>query len=199
MMVLGITGGSGAGKTTLLSRVAARGGFVVDCDAVYHRLLQEDTALLAALEARFPGVTEDGALNRKKLGKLVFDDPNALAGLEAITHPRVVAETKRLLDQAGDRPLAAIDAVALIESGLGALCDQTVAVAAPLEARVRRLILREGVSEDYARLRIAAQKPDGAFSALCDDTLYNDCPDTEAFAAKCDQFLNKILEDDTHD
>lgn len=199
MMVLGITGGSGVGKTTLLSRVAARGGLVVDCDAVYHRLLREDPSLLAALEARFPGVTEGGALNRKKLGKLVFDDPNALAGLEAITHPRVVAETKRLLDRAGNRPLAALDAVALVESGLGALCDKTVAVTAPLEARVRRLILREGISEDYARLRIAAQKPDGAFSALCGDTLYNDCPDADAFAAKCDQFLNKILEEDTHD
>ena len=199
MMVLGITGGSGVGKTTLLSRVAARGGVVVDCDAVYHRLLKEDSALLAALEARFPGVTEGGALNRKKLGKLVFDDPNALAALEAITHPRVTAEAKRLLDQAGDRPLAALDAVALVESGLGALCDITVAVTAPLEARIRRLIQREGISEDYARLRIAAQKPDGAFSALCGYTLYNDCPDTGTFAAKCDQFLNKILEDDTHD
>ena len=103
------------------------------------------------------------------------------------------------MDQAGDRPLAALDAVALVESGLGALCDITVAVTAPLEARIRRLIQREGISEDYARLRIAAQKPDGAFSALCGYTLYNDCPDTGTFAAKCDQFLNKILEDDTHD
>lgn len=198
-MVLGITGGSGAGKTTLLSRVEARGGLVIDCDAVYHRLLREDTALLAALEARFPGVTEDGALNRKKLGKLVFDDPDALSALEAITHPRITAEVKRLLDQAGDRPLAALDAVALVESGLGALCDQTVAVTAPLEARVRRLMRREGISEDYARLRIAAQKTDGAFAAQCDDTLLNDCPDAEAFALRCDQFLNRILEDHTHD
>lgn len=198
-MVLGITGGSGAGKTTLLSRVAARGGAVIDCDAVYHRLLREDSALLAALEARFPGVTEDGALNRKKLGKLVFDDPDALSALEAITHPRITAEVKRLLDQAGDRPLAALDAVALVESGLGALCDRTVAVTAPLEARVRRLMRREGISEDYARLRIAAQKTDGAFAAQCDDTLLNDCPDAEAFALRCDQFLNRILEDHTHD
>lgn len=198
-MVLGITGGSGAGKTTLLSRVAARGGAVIDCDAVYHRLLREDSALLAALEARFPGVTEDGALNRKKLGKLVFDDPDALSALEAITHPRITAEVKRLLDQAGDRPLAALDAVALVESSLGALCDRTVAVTAPLEARVRRLMRREGISEDYARLRIAAQKTDGAFAAQCDDTLLNDCPDAEAFALRCDQFLNRILEDHTHD
>ncbi len=199
MMVLGITGGSGVGKTTLLSRVEARGGLVVDCDAVYHRLLREDRDLLAALEKRFPGVTERGELNRKKLGKVVFDDKEALAALEAIAHPRVAAETKRLLNQAGNRSLAALDAVALIESGLSKLCNMTVAVTAPLEARVRRLVLREGISEDYARLRIAAQKPDETFSGLCDFTLYNDCPDADAFAARCDQFLNKILEEDNHD
>lgn len=195
MIVLGITGGSGCGKTTLLSRVEARGGFVVDCDAVYHRLLREDAALLGALETRFPGVTEGGALNRKKLGKVVFDDKKALADLEAITHPRVAAETKRLLDRSGNRSLAALDAVALIESGLGALCDKTAAVTAPLESRVRRLVLREGISEDYARLRIAAQKPDESFSALCDYTLHNDCPSADAFAARCDQFLNQIMEE----
>lgn len=199
MIVLGITGGSGSGKTTLLSRVAARGGLVIDCDAVYHRLLDEDPALPAALEARFPGVTERGALNRKKLGKVVFDDPAALAALEAITHPRVTDEVRRLLRQGGDHPLAALDAVALVESGLGGLCDLTVAVTAPVEARVRRLIAREGISEDYARLRIAAQKSDEAFSALCGHTLYNDCPDASAFAVRCDGFLNKILEEYRHD
>lgn len=195
MIVLGITGGSGGGKTTLLSRVEARGGLVVDCDAVYHRLLKEDPCLLAALDARFPGVVEGGALNRKKLGKLVFDDPQALRDLEAITHPRVVAETKRLLNEAGNRPLAALDAVALVESGLAALCDKTVAVTAPVEARVQRLMLREGIPEDYARLRIAAQKPDAEFAALCDHTLNNDCPTADAFAAQCDHFLNTILEE----
>ena len=199
MMVLGITGGSGCGKTTLLSRVEARGGLTVDCDAVYHRLLREDASLLAALETRFPGVTEGGALNRKKLGKVVFDDKKALRDLEAIAHPRVVAETKRLLRESGNYPLAALDAVALMESGLGALCDVTAAVTAPLDARIRRLILREGISEDYAWLRINAQKPDERFSTLCDFTLYNDCPDAETFASRCDQFLNQIMEECKHD
>ncbi len=193
MIVLGITGGSGCGKTTLLRRVGARGGEIVDCDAVYHRLLREDAALLAALEERFPGVVGEGALNRKKLGKVVFDDPEALAALGAITHPRVAAEVDRILERAKEKPLAALDAVALIESGLGARCDVTVAVTAPAELRVRRLMAREGISEDYARLRIAAQKSDEAFSALCGYTLYNDCPTAEEFAARCDHFLNKLL------
>lgn len=200
MMVLGITGGTGCGKTTLLGRVTAFGGTVVDCDAVYHRLLQTDEALLCALERRFPGVVERGELNRKKLGKVVFEDHGALLDLNAITHPYVRDEVCRCVEQARSdhRPLAAIDAVALVESGLGALCDVTVAVTAPLEARVRRLMAREEISEDYARLRIAAQKSDEAFAAQCDRVLYNDCPSAEEFGLKCDHLLLELTGGKNH-
>lgn len=195
MIVLGITGGSGCGKTTLLQRVSARGGLAIDCDAVYHELLKTDAALLASLARRFPGVVEGGALNRKKLGNLVFDDPAALSDLEALTHPRVTEAVRRRLEGAKDVPLAALDAVALLESGLGALCTVTVAVGAPEEDRIRRIVEREGVSEAYARLRIAAQKPDAAFAEGCGRWLYNDCPTSAAFAARCDEFINQILEE----
>jgi len=197
MIVLGITGGSGCGKTTLLSRVAARGGCTVDCDAVYHVLLREDRAMLADIGRRFPGVVEGGALNRKKLGKLVFADEASLAALASITHPRVAARVQALLDGARARrcPFAALDAVALIESGLGALCTLTVAVTAPLEDRVRRLTRREGIGEEYARLRLAAQKTDAAFAAQCGKILVNDCPSAAAFAARCDAFLDELWEE----
>ena len=77
-MIIGITGGTGCGKTTALDAVRKLGGTVIDCDAVYHRLLQTDKKMLAAIEARFPGVVEDGQLNRKKLGAIVFADEAAL-------------------------------------------------------------------------------------------------------------------------
>ena len=73
-MIIGITGGSGCGKTTLLSEIQKLGGLVLDCDAIYHQLLATDKAMLAAIEARFPGVVENGQLNRKKLGGIVFSD-----------------------------------------------------------------------------------------------------------------------------
>ncbi len=194
MKILGITGGTGSGKTTLLRRVAARGGCVIDCDEVYHRLLETDQGLLAALEARFPGVVEGGVLQRKKLGRQVFGDAAALADLNALTHPAVRREVARLLEAARARgcPLAAVDAVALMESGLGALCDETVAVTAPAEARVRRLMAREGVGEDYARLRIAAQKSDEEFAAPCGRVLHNDYPTAEAFSEACDRLLEEL-------
>ena len=96
-MILGITGGTGCGKTTLLRCIEHCGGLVLDCDAIYHRLLETDTDLLNAIENRFPGTVENGVLQRKKLGAIVFSDAQALADLNAITHGAIHAEVLRLL------------------------------------------------------------------------------------------------------
>lgn len=194
MKVLGITGGSGSGKTTLLEAVRLRGGCGIDCDAVYHRLLKEDGALLHAIGEEFPAAMDGGVLNRKKLGTLVFRDPPALERLNRLTHSRVGAEVKRLLAQAAasGAPLSAIDAIALQESGLAELCDVTVAVLAPVEARIRRLTMREGISEQYARERIGAQKTDAEFAAGCQYVLVNDCTSKEEFLQRCDGLLEQL-------
>ena len=115
-MILGITGGTGCGKTTLLRCIADCGGIIMDCDAIYHDLLKTDTAMLAAIETRFPGAVEEGGRNLKKLGALVYKDPKALEDLNRITHACVRREVEKTLSQ---KPkLAAIDAIALFESGL---------------------------------------------------------------------------------
>ncbi len=175
MFVIGITGGTGAGKTTALDAVRALGGEVLDCDAVYHRLLLEDRRMLEEIDSAFPGTVTEGALDRKKLGNQVFGDPEKLEKLNAITHRYVCAECRRLLKQAeaAGKTLAAIDAIGLIESGLGDLCQVTAAVLAPEEERVKRLVAREGITPEYARLRIAAQKPDDWFREHCSITLEN--------------------------
>ena len=195
MIVLGITGGTGCGKTTLLARVAARGGAIIDCDAVYHDLLISDQALLDAINNRFPGVVTGSVLDRKKLGKVVFEDAAALGDLNGLTHPAVDARVQQLLSAAQQegRTLAAIDAIALVESGLSRLCDETIAVTAPAEDRVKRLMAREGISEEYARLRIAAQKSDGEFAAQCGRTICNDYSTAEGFSKACDRLLDQII------
>ena len=171
-MILGITGGTGCGKTTLLNAVRAAGGVVFDCDEIYHHLLISDAAILAAIDNRFPGVVEDGILNRRKLGTIVFSDETALLDLNRITHAAVKAEVLRLLERKPET--AAIDAIALFEGGLAELCDVTVAVTAPTADRIRRLTARDGISADYARSRIAAQHDGDWFRQRCDYVLEND-------------------------
>lgn len=188
-MILGITGGTGCGKTTLLNCIAERGGLILDCDAIYHDLLRTDPALLSAIEARFPGSVENGVLQRKKLGNLVFSDEKALEDLNAITHGAVKAEVLRRLSE---KPrLAAIDAIALFEGGLATLCDITVAVTAPEEARIQRLMVRDGIGRDYAKRRIAAQKSAEWFRERCDYCLENNGTQAD-FQKTCLAFLRKL-------
>ena len=188
-MIIGITGGTGCGKTTLLNLIADHGGLILDCDAIYHELLISDKEMLAAIEHRFPGVVENGALNRKKLGAIVFADENALQDLNRITHAAVKKEVLRRLEKSPK--LAAIDAIGLFEGGLAELCDVTVAITAPEEARVQRLMVRDNISENYARSRIRAQHREDWFRERCDHVLVND-GSLDAFATICLAFLDTI-------
>ena len=188
-MILGITGGTGCGKTTFLNLLKDRGGLVLDCDAIYHDLLKTDCCLLAAIESRFPGTVVDGTLQRKKLGSLVFSDPQALLDLNAITHGAVKTEVLRRLEAKPD--LAAIDAIALFEGGLAPLCDVTVAVTAPREDRIVRLMARDGISREYAAARIDAQHTDSWFRERCDYVLEN-TGEFDAFATKCLAFFARL-------
>ena len=185
-MILGITGGTGCGKTTLLKLLETQGALIIDCDEVYHKLLETDVAMLREIGTRFPGVVQDQQLNRKALGSIVFADPKALQDLNAITHKAVKKEVLKLLETAPS--LVAIDAIGLFEGGLAELCQLTIAVTAPESDRITRLMAREGISADYAKARIAAQKPQSEFSALCDVTLENNGT-LEDFQKKCLAFF----------
>ena len=122
-----------------------------------------------------------------------------MGDLNAITHRHITAQLKRLIAQgsAEGRPAIALDAIALIESGAGALCDVTIAVTAPEEARVGRVMAREGISEQYARSRVRAQKPDAWFEARCTYTLRNDGTQAD-FEARSRVLLKQILDKEDH-
>jgi len=196
MTVIGITGPTGAGKTTVLNVLRDMGGAVADCDAVYHQLLVTSASMQTELKARFGAeiFDENGHLRRKELGAIVFGNAQALADLNAITHRYIVAELERLIAQAGRerRPAIALDAIALLESGAGALCGVTVAVTAPEDVRVRRIVAREGISEDYARARISAQRPSAWFEERCAYTLRND-GDREALERRARDLFSYLI------
>ena len=189
MKRIGITGPTGAGKTTALNALASLGVHIIDCDAVYHQLLASSAPLKAALTERFgPEILDgDGQVDRKALGNVVFGDPAALADLNAITHRSILAEIDRQAAEAErqGRPAVAIDAIALIESGVGDTCDAVVGILAPKETRIRRIMAREGIPEEYARKRVEAQQGEDFFRAHCGHILENregDAP--EAFQAR---------------
>lgn len=196
MTIIGITGPTGAGKTTALNELEKLGGVIIDCDAVYHGLLKSNYTLQHELESRF-GVLKDesGVFDRKKLGAVVFRDPAALADLNAIAHRHVVMAVKEILVQAEAQniPVAAIDAIALFESGLAELCDATVAIMAPAEIRVERIMAREGITREYAQSRVNAQNPEEFYTSRCQYTLRNDCKSAAEFGARARELFSGIL------
>lgn len=197
MKIIGITGGTGAGKTTALMALRALGALVIDADAVYHRLTEESLPLRQALESRFGPLYDDaGRLERKKLGKLVFANPEALEDLNRLTHSHVGEEIARMIAAARKEGLSAlaIDAIELIASGLGDLCDARVAVLAPKEVRIARIMAREGIAEDYARLRVEAQKDEAYFREHCDYLLENSGEGSiEDFSQRAKALFSKII------
>ena len=198
--IIGITGGTGCGKTTALLALEELGFHIIDCDALYHHLLKTDSQMLTAIDALFPGVVEDGVLQRKKLGQKVFGNAEALEQLNRTVWPYINQSVDAILQKKAPQPCA-IDAIGLLESGLAAYCTHTVAITAPEDHRVARLMSREGIPEEYARLRIQAQKSNEVFAAACGMTIENHYDCAEDFQSHCKSIFQTLCnkEDPLHE
>ena len=194
MIVIGITGPTGAGKTTALRVLEELGVRVLDCDAIYHQMLKTSEPLRRELTGRFGEVFDVTGLNRHKLGTMVWGDEQALQDLGAITHKYILSQLGEEIADAREAglPGAAIDAALLLESGAEELCDTTVAVTAPEEVRIRRIMAREGIDRDYAQARVRAQKPAEWFTGRCRHTLVNDSTE-EAFRGAALALFRQLL------
>ena len=194
MTVIGLTGPTGAGKTTALEILAELGFEIVDCDALYYQMLRTDADLRQALVDAFgPVFLPDGQLDRKAVAKRVFGDPAELDKLNAIVFPAVSAAVEQKIKNCSQKGVA-IDASNLVESGLGQLCDATVAVTAAPAIRLRRIMARDGLTQEQAQARINAQKPDSYYRSLCTYLLENQEADKEAFEGRMRDFFTDLLE-----
>ena len=176
LCLIGITGGSGCGKTTALNALSSMGALVIDCDEVYHEMLKSDEEMLLQIKESFgDAFDENGVLDRKKLGNIVFSDALSLKKLNEITHTHIKRKINELLNafamQGGK--IAGIDAIELISSDLAGMCRSNIAICADREKRIERIMQRDSITREYAEARIGAQRSDDYFKEHCDYVIYN--------------------------
>jgi len=163
LIVLGLTGSIGMGKSTAAAMLRRLGVPLFDADCVVHQLLAPSGAAVPSVTAAFPDVqTEDGGIDRARLGQRVFNDRAALRRLEAILHPMVAAEENRFLDRirARRQPLAVLDIPLLFETGAERRCDYVLVVSAPALVQRQRVLRRPGMTEIRLAAILQKQMPD---------------------------------------
>ena len=196
MYIIGITGGTGAGKSSAVQALQTLGALALDCDEIYHQLLISCQDMREEIEASFGDVTNEGKIDRRKLGEIVWSDPASLQDLNTITHKYIGKEIGRRLGlfkaQAGT--LAVIDAIALIESGQNTGCDIVVGVIAPHEKRISRIMDRDKLTRKHAQKRITAQQPESYYKKNCDYILENNYDTQAEFEEKCIEFFSELLQ-----
>ena len=177
MKILGLTGGSGTGKSAACTAFARLGCGVIDADATYRTLCDTCEPMLKEIQSVFGDVfSTDGKLDRKKLGAIVFADAQKLQQLNAITHPYIRQAARDAFAAYSKRGclLCIYDAPVLFEGQMETLCDKTCAVLAARNTRIARIVARDAITEEYAALRIDAQKDDAFYRERCDYVVQND-------------------------
>ena len=177
MKIIGLTGLTGAGKSTVAQKLMAYGCYHVDADKVAREVINNNENVKNKLKERFGAdvINADGTTNRPLLASRAFADTDSTNALNEITHPAVIEEIKSIIkdmEEVGYRGVI-IDAIALFESGLDALCDFNVTVIAPKEIRLERIIKRDNITEEKALERINAQKDESFFTSKADFVLWN--------------------------
>ncbi len=156
---MGLTGGIGSGKSEVSARLDERGAVVIDADKIAREVVEPGTPGLAAVVAEFGEdvLLPSGALDREKVGRIVFADRGRLAALNAIVHPLVGERMQELMDAAPADAVVVYDVPLLAENGLAPMYDEVVVVDVPEETQLDRLTSRRGMAEEDARARMANQ------------------------------------------
>lgn len=195
MKIIGITGTSGSGKSYVSGILRGLGYKVIDSDRLCHELYETDTACISEIRETFGGVITDGKVDRSKLSKIVFSDGEKLKKLNSIAHKYVLQSldfTLKELAQKGEKTVF-IDAPQLFESGLDKKCGYIIAVTAPNGEKIKRIIMRDGISREAAESRLSNQYDNDFFLANSNFVINNDGKEDVTFQVM--KALSSILED----
>jgi dephospho-CoA kinase len=168
MIKLGLTGSIGMGKSTVAKMFAAEGVPVFDADAVVHKLQGPAGALVAEIEAHFPGTTGAAGVNRTALAEAVLGESDKLRRLEGLIHPAVARERETFLEAHREAPLVLLDIPLLFEKGGWDQVDRIAVVSAPAELQRERVLARPGMNADKFERIVALQMPDAEKRARAD-------------------------------
>jgi len=179
MRVVGLVGGIGSGKSTAAAMLSELGALVIEADAIGHGVYRAGTPGFDAVVRAFGAgvVGEDGEIDRRRLGPIVFGDPARLAELNAIVHPLIRGEIERRIAAAreeGRVPAVVVEAAILIEAGWRDLVDEVWVVVAPRERIVDRLAAGRGIDRADAEARMRRQMSDAERRAAADVVIEND-------------------------
>jgi dephospho-CoA kinase len=176
--VIGLIGAIGAGKSTAAQCFAARGGYVIDADALGHAALRQPEIVAALVKLWGASIRKpDGALDRREIGRIVFADPAQRNALERAVFPYIGDRTQQEISAAQANPTAVfvvLDAAVLLEAGWGEMVDRLVFVDAPREVRITRLATRSGWSAAELTARESAQWAADVKKARADAVVVND-------------------------
>src|SRR3569833_3868668 len=168
MIKLGLTGSIGMGKSTVAAMFAGEGVPVFDADAAVHRLQGPEGALVARIEAAFPGTTGTQGVNRGALAERVLGAPEELRRLEALVHPAVAREREAFLAAHADAPVVLLDIPLLFEAGGWKQVDKIAVVSAPADVQRERVRARPGMTAEKLDRILARQMPDEEKRARAD-------------------------------
>jgi dephospho-CoA kinase len=191
-MLIGLTGMSGAGKSTVAALFRQKGFRIIDCDALVHSLYEDVRYVRLVADAFGEEYICKGAVDRKRLGSLVFSDPSALKKLNETVSPFIMREITEQIQRAREGELSTVlDAPLLFEYGLEKYCDSVIGVTVDIETAIRRLAVRDRKSEEELRARLRSQHDETFFKEHCDYILKNES-DEKMLANALDNILEKI-------
>ena len=196
MLVIGLTGGSGVGKGCVSRSLLRYGIEAIDTDQTARSVCEKGSPCLNELVTAFGDgiLNSDGTLNRPALAALAFSDVERHKTLNKITHFHILNQARIWLDgpRKAGKPAAVVDAPLLFESGVDGECDVIIAVTAPRDQRIKRLLARDSVSLEAIELRLSKQKDDGFYTEKADFVIENN-GSLEEIDRRVDEIVRRLF------